>query len=389
MISCGDVTTNPVSVGPSKINIDRTDLVSPSKVLQSNPTEKIILPKISGSPVKPINSSQLMTAIKLIPPKSLASTNLVPVPVITYTNLGMVFKNKKFKDNATKQEIAVGMAIYTPALLAPLTENAYFPLEDPKNWYWTITDDARSGFWLAGQLKLDQKLLPAIKPENYQKAKLQQSHFNAFVAQPGSKMSRYGNVIVPLSSDFSYFLYQGTDLTIADETGLGLLKNGTGLLGEPGANNLFAFCSEPEMMLIFKPEIHLVDFKKFFPEQAKMDDFKNMISVIHGYERHPGLSYVAVCYLPDEEWNLRFVLLYENTDQSNVDTALLSLLWNKREIEKIETWRKQFKLAEVRFGTNLNCGIIECRIDKKLPTPLVMNTIVSRLYSGVIGLFLK
>lgn len=342
--------------------------------------KNINLPEIRIGLVGPLKQSQLMTSMSLIP------GTIVQVPVgytkvLFYNNIGL--SKKTYGKNFWQEKLS----FVAPYFLAPHTEQPEYPLEDCNNWYWSVQDQAQT-VWFAGNFSLDQKLLPAIRNDGYQKTRLEKSGLSVYTAPKTVLSPRYSRIIVPMAKDFGVFLGNENSLVDADQTALEIFGKTGGVLSGQNNSSFFSFCGEPESMVLAIPNVRARDAKIAYQYLQNGNNSK-ALEAINGFERPAGMGMVAVNFLNNEPYNLRFVIQYENENQAREDMPYLAYIWNNNDIMKDQLWRQDLDIKETRFSNTLNCGIIECKVSSKKPYNVLMSFIASAFSAGQMVQFLK
>ncbi len=359
---------------------DKTQVEEPKPNIPESPNVK--LPEVKFGLVTPYLKSQVMTSMALVPPSLLRTDESSPFSSFVYMNLGKIREWLGLKKDAPKERTAKLMQGFTPPFVDLYTQNPQYPIEDPQNWYWSVSDFDRGRFWLAGDMKLDGRLFPAIKPLNT-KTIMPKSGYAAYVCKETSLGPRYGMVIVPFAKDFAYFSPFAVDFQAADDTAVGLLKKAGGI--QAAAKNVFPMCGEPLVMLALNMRIRSSEAAKFFPST---EQHNGALKAIQGFERHPGLQMVTACHVPDEEYPLRIVLNYESESQAREDMPLLAYIWNNKNIRDLQPFWDDLKIVNFRFSINLNCGIIEMKSGKNINPLLFVGTLANAFKSGAMCQFL-
>lgn len=376
LASCGGSKTNR----PGENNDPQTETNIP--VTAEKPVDRpknIDLPKIKISLVGPMKQSQLMTSMALIPGIA-AQVPIGYTKTLFYNNIGLS-KKTYGKDFQTK------LSFLTPYFLTSHVEQPEYPLEDYNNWYWSVQDQAQT-VWFAGNFSLDQKLLPAIRNDNYQKTRLGKSGLNVYTAPKNILSPRYSKIIVPMAKDFGVFLEHEESLVDADQTALDIFGKTGGLMAGQNNSSFFSFCGDPESMVLAIPNVRASEAKTTYQYLQNGNNSK-VLETIKSFERPAGMGMVAVNFLNNEPYNLRFVIQYENENQAREDMPYLAYIWNNSEIQKAQLWRQNLEIKETRFSNTLNCGIIECKISSKLPYEVTMSLIASTFSAGQMVQFLK
>ncbi|HOU08552.1 MAG TPA: hypothetical protein PLX04_03785 [Caldisericia bacterium] len=375
LASCGGNKTNQPEESSDNPQVD----IPATAEKPVDRPKNIELPKIKIGLVGPMKQSQLMTSMALIP--GIAAQ--VPVgytKTLLYNNIGLS-KKTYGKNFQTK------LSFLTPYFLTSHVEQPEYPLEDYNNWYWSVQDQAQT-VWFAGNFSLDQKLLPAIRNDNYQKTRLGKYGLSVYTAPKNILSPRYSKIIVPMAKDFGVFLDHEESLVDADQTALDIFGKTGGLMAGQNNSSFFSFCGDPESMVLAIPNVRASEAKTTYQYLQNGNNSK-VLETIKGFERPAGMGMVAVNFINNEPYNLRFVIQYENENQAREDMPYLAYIWNSSEIQKAQLWRQDLEIKETRFSNTLNCGIIECKISSKLPYEVLMSFIASAFSSGQMVQFLK
>jgi len=191
-----------------------------------------------------------------------------------------------------------------------------------------------------------------------------------------------------MAKDFGVFLDHEESLVDADQTALDIFGKTGGLMAGQNNSSFFSFCGDPESMVLAIPNVRASEAKTTYQYLQNGNNSK-VLETIKGFERPAGMGMVAVNFLNNEPYNLRFVIQYENENQAREDMPYLAYIWDNSEIQKVQLWRQNLEIKDTRFSNTLNCGIIECKISSKLPYEVLMSFIASAFSSGQMVQFLK
>lgn len=384
---CGDKTVeNNVTDSGNAKNVETDASKLNNKITApttSEPTAKTyVLPSIPSSQIKPALDTQLISAMAILPQKTLDKPDAGPMDsILIYSNLGKLAKRfgiKKGGVPADKQEflMVAPMIFYN---LSPAPEN---PIEEAANWYWSASNPSSGSFWLAGNISLDTALLPAIRDLKYEKNMFEDTGLAAYVQKADGMNPKYGKAIVPLGRDLCYFNLMPNNPSLGNETFKNLnIEKGLGLLGKDTFKNMFSLCGDPDQMLLFSPTKRASSVLAGVPDKLRKQ-VSETLKNIEGMERHPGLLAVSVCIDQTQAKPMRFVFCYENIDLLEEDFPKLASIWGKAGKEQMD-WSKSLPLAEPAFSKSLNCGIIECKLDAKQRVSSVIPTIGMLVQSGM------
>lgn len=382
LASCGEAAV------VEKVDIPKTNDKSPTNTTsdrsttkpQEKPTDKNTEPKTTTSDqpdkvdiseeqenvpeavIAPLENSQLITAMKLVPKEAFDVSNTEGVAALCYANQQSCFKRMKYDfkkniDEITKQ---------TPLFFYDIVKSPRNDFENPKNWLWTITDITLATHWMAGNFNLNMNMPPILKKEKYKQYPLEYQY--AYSMTPEDVLSpRYGKFVCQLA-DSLVMLSESDVASLARKTAVNIAEKGKGVMDNQDYAKLLSYLGEPEAASLVRVEKSM-DIEKILsdPNASKMpEEFRKVLELIKNNRRSPDLKYYGLGFYPEEEFNLRFMLYYKSSQEAKTDMGKIKQIWNNPLIVKGEGWRKMVSLKQTRFSVKDNMGIIECKTDKTM-----------------------
>ena len=351
-------------------NNDATNQIDPSK-----------LPVIPPSNIKTSLDSQLAYAMAVIPEKALETTTQNPVSYLLFNNLGKLVKLYDIKPGSGVTKGKEEFSAFVPPVLLMSAKSPKNSIEEPTNWYWSVVHRTFDAIWLAGKLSLDKTLMKAMDGYGYEKAIYPGTGLAVYQQKAQGLFPKYGQVIVPLASDLCFFKTMIGDTTLANETFKNVNIDKTlGLLQKDTMKDMFALCGDPVLMILAASRLRPFDVLSKMPKN-RPNNVTEVFDQLKGYERNPGLMATAFCFDPKLERPLRIVFCYENVDQLNEDFPKLAYIWGKIKFGGMD-WKNIVQPSDVKFSKSLNCGIVECKTNKKLPLPALQSIFLSSIRNG-------
>lgn len=342
---------------PTKPVDDKTSVTNPDEIPQAI--------------VEPMKDSQLMTAMKLIPKEAFDVTNTEGVAALCYGNQRLCFARMKYDFKKNIDEIAK----QSPLFFYDIIKSPKNEFENPKNWLWSVIDLTLNTSWMAGDFNLNMNLTPILKKEKYKQYPLEYQ-YSYYLAPEDIPNPRYGKFVVPLAD--SLIMLGNTDLaSLARKTATNIAEKDTGMLANTDYLKLLSHLGEPESASLVRIEKSL-DVAKILadPNASKMpQDFRKILELLQSTKRPQTLKYIGLGFYPEQDYNLRFVLFYENGQDPATDMFQIKKNWSNPLFVKGEGWRKFTNLTSVRFSVKDNMGFIECKINKNMSSIDVVTSI--------------
>lgn len=358
---------------PSNTDSAQKDLGNKSSITR-------VFPAIPAAGVEVKLDTQFVSAMAILPETVLTRAENNQDPLLSYSNIGKLAKLNGIKKGGIPKDKQFFLS-YCPSIFIPLSSEPQNQIEDVANWYWTASHPSTGSTWLAGDLALDTTLMPAIKDLKYDEKAYPGTGISVYIQTEDGMNPKYGKTIVPLGRDLCYFNIMPSDPALGNDTFKNLnIEKKLGLLGRNPIKNLLSLCGDPEQALLVSPRKRASGLLGSVPEQMKKD-FSDTLSSIKDLERHPGLTSVAVCYDRSFERPLRFVFGYENKEQMEEDFPKLASIWGKAGKGSLD-WTKMMSLTDVFFSKSLTCGIVECKLDKKVQPNMIVNSFLMMIQGG-------
>ncbi len=389
-----DVTKPIDGNGQTKQTPDNTDKPEkPNDTTTSKPTEqgkpeegdpcKPVITDASDIPettVEPYEQSQMINAMKLIPKETFEVNTGVDFSILNFSNVKGLFDRMNYRqDKDADKMIRYAPLLIQEAMMKPLND-----FERTENLLWTVTNITTFTTWMAGNFGANMNMIPILNKEKYKKNTIVYG-YNLYVAPESVPNPRYGSYAMPLADNFA--MISNSDMSeLAKSSVLNITEKGNGMLSEPKLAQLISYLGDPEACSIIRNDTHYADFAAKMGQQSKLPpgikevpkeikELQQGIKELCGYERSDRLMYIGVGFYPNDEYSLKFMLIYDNASIVKSDMRLLREFWKKPVLDEIEKWRSGTDLKETRFSVKDNMGFVECKVNGKLPGIDVINSI--------------
>ncbi len=335
---------------------------------------------IPQTTVEAYKESQMINAMKLIPKETFEVKTGVDFSILNFSNIKGLFDRMKYRqDKDADKMIRYAPMLMQEAMMKPLND-----FERTENLLWTVTNITTFTTWMAGNFGANMNMIPMLTKEKYKKNTIVYG-YNLYVAPESAANPRYGSYAMPLADNFA--MISNSDISgLAKNSVMNITEKGDGMLSEQKLAQLVSYLGDPEACSIIRNDTHYADFAAKMGQQSNLPpDVKEIpkevkllqqgIKELCGYERSDKLRYIGVGFYPNEEYALKFMLLYDEASIVKSDMMLLREFWNKPVLEESERWRSGTDLKETRFSVKDNMGFVECKVNAQLPGIDVINSI--------------
>lgn len=345
-----------------QINQDKNTPADTSEKPESLNNSQVTADVIPEAIIEPMQDSQLLTTMKLIPKEAFDISTTEGIAALVYANQESCFKRMKYDFKTNVEDIAKT----APIFFYDIIKSPRNDFENPKNWIWTVTNITQLTYWMAGNFNLNINMPPILKKEKYKSYPLEYQ-YSYYLAPEDVENPRYGR-FATLLADSLTMLSDNDVASLARNTIVNIAEKGSGMLDNPDYAKLLGYLGEPEACSLVRVEKPM-DIAKMLadPNAQKMpEELRKTFELIENKSRPKTLKYIGIGFYPEEEYSLRFLLFYDSNHEAKNDIAVLESVWSDPLIVKTETWRNMTNLEKTRFSVKDNIGIVECKTNRKM-----------------------
>jgi hypothetical protein len=379
------ILTLTVSCGGEISTTDDADTVTESSESQSimprvdnqepevEVFDRSILPELDPFTLPKVTQTTIELAYTYLP-RSLAEVDPeLGLQILSFTNFKHGFKRMGINLESPSEEDLSVVMMYSPDFLASRIFSVRQPIDEPKNWGWMAHDRLTGGVWFAGDLSMGEKLLPAMRDDEYTTEPLVNSMMTSFHAPRSNQSPIYGRQVAPFSPNFGYFNHTGNNVEQADETAVLVRQNDVfGLSENQAIIDILRFVGDTENAVLIKSDITLENAVKGLGVPAEMaSGITPVLKKLEGYGRRKSLDWFAFSHNPSDEFPIRIILRYETNEQAQIDMKLFKYVHDEEMVEFDDRMMDPsgVKIEMKRFSVYENIGLVECNITGDLELP--------------------